>query len=103
MKRIAKAVLDRGKSRLEAAAEAGVCNTVVGRVTSLEAAGNEMAGLGDQFDRDAADLLVVEDLLHAGHRIGSVRTALDHGHLDAGPSRSCRSRSKQPNRVYSSA
>ena len=57
IQRLASAVLDRGKSRLGAAAEDGVSNTVVGRVASVEAAGDEIAGLGDQLDRDAADLL----------------------------------------------
>ena len=45
MQRIAEAVLNRGKGRIEAAAEAGVSNTVVERLRpSLEAAGDEIVG-----------------------------------------------------------
>ena len=36
MQRLASAVLDRGKSRVEAAAVAGVSNTVVRRVVARE-------------------------------------------------------------------
>ena len=52
-----------------------------GGARDLKAEGNEIVGVGDQLDL-AADLLVVKDPF-AGHRIGSVRAALDHDELEA--------------------
>ena len=81
MQRLASAVLDRGKSPSSSRGRRQQHRRRARGARDLKAEGNEIVGVGDQLDRGCRSPCGGDPL--AGHRIGSVRAALDHDEPEA--------------------